>query len=185
MSIKPTTGTSKKRAGGTKHHGGKSATAKKHHPQHQPAQAHQGGKHAAPAHGKSPRRGLPLLANGVCCCTPEALAESLRMAGWPAERGDMLELYFAMTDDPNAGVSIPAALEAASKFGVAGVKPVSWAQIPNELWQPGDIEGWLMDNGDRHSVALTRSGMISWGEHWMPDTLPRTVEETWTIRWPR
>jgi hypothetical protein len=107
------------------------------------------------------------------------------MAGWPVGDEDVLALYFLTTDDPEAGATIPAMLEAASRFSLAGVHPISWEPIADEAFQPGDIQGWQLLDGDRHTVTMTRTGVFSWSEHWLPGDLPAVAEETWNVRWPR
>lgn len=59
----------------------------------------------------------------VACCSARAVAESLRLAlGVPVSHDDVLALYWLVADDPDAGASILATLDAASEFGIAGFK---------------------------------------------------------------
>lgn len=69
-----------------------------------------------------PRRQLS-LGGGVACCSAEALAASLRLAGVPVGDADVLALYWRTADDEDAGASILATLEAAARFGLAGYRP--------------------------------------------------------------
>lgn len=201
-------------AGGNKHggsgkHGGHKGSRRKHHPKskkpknplrgiqmfpggprHHPAVHHKkqgpgGWTSPPPLPGMPGAFGAPLLIGDVHCCTAEALASSLRMAGWPVGDEDILALYFLTTDDPIAQTTIPAMLEAASRFGLAGVRPIDWDRIGDEAFQPGDIQGLELLDGRRHVVTLTRAGQWSWGSHWSLEDLPGYAEETWTVRWPR
>jgi hypothetical protein len=71
---------------------------------------------------KHPRRQLA-LGEGVACCSAQALAASLRLAGVPVSDDDVLALYWRTASDADAGASILATLEAASRFGLARVRP--------------------------------------------------------------
>ena len=77
---------------------------------------------------RHPRRQLA-LGEGVACCSAEALAASLRLAGVPVSDGDVLALYWRTADDEDAGASILATLEAVAEFGLAGVRG-TWAATP-------------------------------------------------------
>ena len=76
------------------------------------------------AHEKA--RGLA-LAEGVACCSAEALAASLRLAGGAVSDDDVLELHWRAGGSADEGVSILAALEAASVFGLAGFRPTGFS----------------------------------------------------------
>jgi hypothetical protein len=186
-------GRGKKHSGSQKHSG-----SKKHHRHHKGPkniQMSPGGPpavHHHPHHHKKtkalpgrPGFGSAFLIGDVHCCIAEALASSARMAGWPVGDEDILALYFSVTDDPEFWPAIPTMLEAASRVGLAGVRPVSWDRIPDMAFQPGDIQGIELLDGDRHAVTLTRDGQWSWGMHMSIADLPGFAEETWNVRWPR
>lgn len=80
-----------------------------------------------PVHAK--RRGLA-VGDAWECCAAEAVAASLRLAGHRVSQDDVLELHLAAGGREDAGVSILAALEAASEFGLAGFRPV-FAEYPD------------------------------------------------------
>jgi hypothetical protein len=65
----------------------------------------------------------------VSCCSADALAWSLRLAGWPVADADVLALYRLTADSPDAGASIVATLDAAYVFGLAGVRPLSFQAV--------------------------------------------------------
>lgn len=69
------------------------------------------------------RRGLALDPDDVSCCAAQALAASLRLAlGVAVADEDVLALYWRTAGDPDEGASVLATLEAASGFGLAGVR---------------------------------------------------------------
>lgn len=70
------------------------------------------------------------LGEGVACCSAEALAASLRLAGGSVSDEDVLALHYLAGGTENGGTSILAALEAASEFGLAGVRPGRFAAAP-------------------------------------------------------
>lgn len=79
-------------------------------------------KHKATAkHTTTKKR--TLSTGDVGCCTAEALAMSLRLAGVRVADEDVLALYWHTAIDPDAGASILATLEAAWRFGLGGVRP--------------------------------------------------------------
>jgi hypothetical protein len=71
------------------------------------------------------KRGLA-LGDAVACCAAEALAASLRLSGVPVSDADVMALYWHTADDPEAGASILATLEAAWRFGLGGIRPVHY-----------------------------------------------------------
>jgi hypothetical protein len=119
-------GSTAKHAGSRKHAG-----AAKHHPTRQPAggkgapggKAHTVAKH--PAHAKARQ----LSPGDVACCSAEALAASLRLQGRTVGADDVLALYWHTAHGPDAGASILATLQAASEFGLAGLKPLGFAPL--------------------------------------------------------
>lgn len=133
-----------------------------------------------------PRRQLA-LGSVVACCSAEALAASLRLAGHAVSDADVLALYWHTARDEHAGASILATLEAAAEFGLAGVRPVSWGQKP--LYFSGNpapmyqlILGLALPAP--HAVLDTGAEWITWGERWPAWAFPDAViEEAWTIRW--
>jgi hypothetical protein len=64
------------------------------------------------------------------CCCAEALGASLRLAGWPVADDDVLALHVAAGGSEDAGVSILAALEAASVHGLAGIRLHWYGEFP-------------------------------------------------------
>jgi len=86
-------------------------------------------KPVLPAHHKvahrarhHPKRKLA-LAEGVACCSAEALAASLRLAGHAVSDADVLALYWLTASGAGDGATILATLEAAQEHGLAGVRP--------------------------------------------------------------
>ena len=163
-------GTKKHAAGTAKHH---PASKPVHHTAakaaHHPKTAHAKAKH--PAHTKAralsqaesrvrpgmtpfERRerldgpGAWALAD-VACCSAEALAWSLRLAGWPVGAADVLALHKLTADSPDTGASILATLDAASVFGLAGVRPVSF-----RLAEGGGDPLGRAGEGGRHLVEV-------------------------------
>ena len=81
-------------------------------------------KHAGTATHTAAAKARSLsLGEGVACCSAEALAASLRLAGGVVSDDDVLELHWLAGGDEDTGVSILAALEAAVEFGLAGFRP--------------------------------------------------------------
>jgi len=158
--------------GGWQHHwstGGKGTSTAKHHP-------HRHTKH----HVKQKRQ--LALAEGVACCAAEAVAASLRLAGGAVADADVLELYQHTASDPDAGATIWATLQAAGEFGLAGVRPVSFAPVALD-------DDWAVILGltlpAPHAVAAARDGWMSWGQLYDPAEWPDAViEEAWTVTWP-
>ena len=74
------------------------------------------------AHLQHTRRGLA-IGEGAACCSAEALAASLRLAGGTASDDDVLALHWAVAGDWDTGSSIWAALESAAESGLAGMRP--------------------------------------------------------------
>jgi hypothetical protein len=178
---------------------GKAAHAKKApaKPAHVPAKVKQA-RHAAAvkasktraANAKKakahPRRQLA-LGSAVACCSAEALAASLRLAGHAVSDADVLALYWHTARDEHAGASILATLEAAGEFGIAGIRPVTWGLyeagdfIPD--FMPGVIIGLALPAP--HAVLDTGSEWITWGEPWPVSAFPDVVtEEAWEVTWP-
>jgi hypothetical protein len=126
-------------------------------------------------------RGLA-VGDGVMCCSAEALAASLRLTGATVTDADVFTLYQSTLCDPGAGASILATLEAACRFGLAGIRPVSFA--PVMFPRAGDLLGVTLPAGP-HSLTLDASGAVwTWG--WLgdlDDLAAGPVEEAWVISW--
>ena len=134
-----------------RHAAGKARTVAKGHKHAKPAHAHhkaatghahkhhKAAKHHKVAHKHKGQvhRGLA-IGDAVACCAAEALAASLRLSGVPVSDADVLDLYWRTADDPDAGAPILAALEAASEFGIGGIRPASFGLV-NERGQ--SLEG--------------------------------------------
>lgn len=100
-----------------------------HHPGHRMSNPLVPGPklHKAPHHHRHKKPKQPvkrkLSVGDVACCSAEALAASLRLLGVPVGDEDVLALYWRTAADADAGASISATLEAAQRFGLAGVRP--------------------------------------------------------------
>ena len=183
------TGTTKKHAGGGKHHGGG-----KHNPKHisahdaklrakdrriarakaiQHAMKH---PHVAGKPGRA--KGLP-LGEAVPCCSAEALAASLRLAGWPVSDADTYRLHVLAGGAENSPVAIQAALEAATRAGLAGIRLLRyWAA------SPASLEVVLGLTEPDHAVLATPEGWWSWGFLLGHGFMPYTeIDEAWELRW--
>lgn len=173
----------RKHAGTGKHH----STAK-----HTPT-AHRGG---ATGHKQVSRRvhlthkaarARALSAGDVSCCVVDALAWSLRLAGGSVSDSDVLALFRLAGGDADAGVTILAALEAASEFGLGGVQPVSYEPVGldviHEAYQHLILGVELP--GSHALVAVGDGPWITWGEELDPAGFPDAViEEAWAVTWP-
>jgi hypothetical protein len=101
-----------------------------------------------------PKRQL-VLAGGVACCSAEALAASLRLAGWPVDDDDVLALYRRTARDDDAGASILATLEAAGEYGLAGVRLIRFDAVEVHKADAYVIhERWLAGDGIQHEPEL-------------------------------
>jgi hypothetical protein len=168
------------RGGGSKkHQHGKG----KHNPQHHPKAHHNPQKQ--PVHtvahpgglAGGGRRGLA-LADDLACCPSEALAASLRLTGRPVSDYAVWALHERVRDADDAGASILATLEAASTWGLGGVRPVSWSPAGAG---PGTVLG--VDLPGPHTVTVAPCGCwLSWGELHQP--WGATAEECWEVTWP-
>lgn len=99
------------------HHKAATGHAHKHHKAHKH-------HHVAKKHKGQVHRGLA-LGDAVACCAAEALAAPLRLSGIPVSNADVLALHRLSGADDERGGPILAALEAASEFGLGGMRPVS------------------------------------------------------------
>lgn len=167
----------KKHAGTAKH----AATAK-----HTPTAV----KKAGTAHAQKARRTAAQVKaahvsawspGGVSCCSAEALAASLRVLGQPVSNADVLALYQRTADSPDAGASIVATLDAAYRWGLAGVRPVSFTPVAVD--DPlAVLLGLDLPEGP-HAVAAGDDGVWSWGGLYELTT-DAVIEEAWAVTWP-
>jgi hypothetical protein len=169
-----------KHAGTHKHH----AHGSKHHPSKQPVHGHGGVQqhvHVKAKHHKH-ARGLAVAPGDLACCAAEAVAASLRLAGWPAGDDDVLALYGLTADATGAGATMLATLEAATEYGVAGKRPRSFGPAP--ALGPGVILGLALPEG-RHFVTDDGESWWSWGEAYCPccEFPAAVIEEAWEVAW--
>jgi hypothetical protein len=176
-------GHTKKHARGSsaKHHHNRG----KHNPQHQPRQHHRHTKqpvHTVGAGHKHAKRGLALL-DGLPVCAAEALAASLRITGRPVSDAAVLALYERAGCASDAGTCVLCALEAAARFGLAGVRPGSFGQVGQVAAGTSLILGVELPGA--HTVYATPAGWWSWGELHCPCEWPdATIGEAWEVAWP-
>jgi hypothetical protein len=172
----------------------KARTVVKHHKHVKPAAAHhkaatghaqkhhKAAKHhaAAKKHKGTVARGLAAGAE-VASCAAEALAASARLSGLPAGPVEVLELYWRTAGDADAGASISDTLQAASIFGLGGIRPVNWR--PADPGAPGVVLG--VDLPGPHTVLATPEGWWSWGELFCPwcEFPDAVIEEAWEVSW--
>ena len=180
------------------HHPKHTGTAKhvhhahpKHHPkaqkkaaQHHHAKGKQQPVHTVAHHhkGAKPKKQGLALGDAVACCSAEALAASLRLTGWAVSDADVLALYRHTADGPDVFTSIPETLEAAYRWGLAGVQPVGWAPVDFD-----DPAAQLLgvDLPGPHAVCADGGWWLSWGGCWLPSAWPTAVvEECWAVTWP-
>jgi hypothetical protein len=84
-----------------------------------------------------PRRQLALgEGDGVACCSAEALAASLRLAGGCVSDDDVLALYWRTASDPDEGASILATLDAVALHGLGGAKPSKIFHLSRSSYLP-------------------------------------------------
>ena len=175
----------KKHAGTTKH-----TTAAKHKPTaaKSTAKAHKQ-KASSVAKGSAAAKARSLsLGEGVACCSAEALAASLRLAGAPVSDDDVLELHWRAGGDEDEGVSILAALEAAAEFGLAGYRPAQIKVPGPELTfgVPGCKFPCILglELPGPHAVLAEPGRWWSWGKRYDPSVWPDAViEEAWAVTW--
>lgn len=172
----------------------KHASSSKHSPKRKAtsASAHKASVHtvAKPASHAKPVA-LALAPGDVACCAAEALAASLRLAGGSVSDSDVLALHWLAGGSADAGVPILAALEAASEFGLGGVRPhwhtegraIHTDSQSAVMARPGLILG--VELPGPHAVTVGPDGAWwSWGEPYDPAEFPdAVVEEAWAITW--
>ena len=193
----------KKHAGTAKH--ASSGGGSKHKPtaHKKAATAHKQTAHrvklsAAAAHARSLS-----LGEGVACCSAEAIAASLRLAGARVSDDDVLELHWRAGGDEDTGVTILAALEAAMEWGLAGYRPTFSGGRPTL----SDADALTCSNGKAftyyrrsvrppatlllglelpgpHAVLADAGRWWSWGKPYDPLTWPDArIEEAWAVTW--
>lgn len=178
-------GTTKKHAGGTKHAG-----SLKHKPTtaqlaarkklQQKLAAHNPNVHAVAKTNKHPKPAKWSPHTDLALCAIEALAASLRLTGHPVATADVVTLYRHVTDDPDAGMRIEQAAEAAACYGLAGVRLLD--ARPAGRLADGVVLG--VDLTDRHALTLDGHGVWTWGT-WQPAscTLLAAADEAWELTW--
>lgn len=184
--MKAAGGTTSKHAGSTKHAG-----SKKHKPSAAQAAAikkwQQAGAHAKKhthtavaknaTHAKA-TTWTPMA--DVSCCALEALAASARLAGGIVADADILDLYWRVTDDPDAGMTLERAIEAAADRGLGDARLLD--ARPVSLLADGVVVA--VDLAERHALTLDGHGAWSWGG-WRPVScgLLAGVDEAWALDW--
>lgn len=172
-------GTHKHTQGKGKHHPAKAKKAQTHHHAAKKQHAHTAAKGPTVA---KPRK---LSLGDVSCCAADALAWSLRLAGWPVADADILALYKLTADYPDAGASILATLDAAYLFGLAGVRPLSFARADLDEAPEGGRLILGLELPGPHTVHQQDGQWWTWGEPYDPDCFPDAViEEAWQVVWP-
>lgn len=182
--MKPGHGHTRKHAGGTKHAG-----SAKHKPSAAQQAARkkfqQAGAHAAHLHAVAKHAGHPTPAKwspfaDVACCAVQALAASLRMTGRAVSDADVLDLYWRVTDDPDAGMTLEAAFGAAAGYGLAGIRLLGAS--PARRLGDGVVLG--VDLTQRHALTLDGHGVWTWGQ-WRPAScgLLAAADEAWALEW--
>jgi hypothetical protein len=184
-------GHTKKHAGGTKHAG-----SLKHQPTiaqlearlklHQKLNAHElhllhmAHIHAVATPNKHPKPAKWSPHEDLAACAIEALAASLRPTGRTVTDADVAELYGRVTDDPDAGMRIDQAIEAAAVYGLAGVRLLDARPAP--CLADGVVLG--VDLAERHALTAEGHGVWTWGE-WRPAScgLLAAVDEAWELTW--
>lgn len=123
------------------------------------------------------------LGEGVACCTAEALAASLRLAGGRVGDDDVLELHWRAGGGTDTGVTILAALEAASVYGLAGYRPLG---SPVSRSYVSDFPGLVLglELPGPHAVLAGGARWWSWGKRYDPSAFPHArIEEAWAVSW--
>lgn len=147
-------------------------------PKHAPTAKHKSVKHKPTAKHQPKRKWSP---DGlVACCAMRAVAEAIRLtSGVRLSDADVLGLYFATTDDPDAGQTILEALTAAEIPG-----PFAESGCSRPTHRAGDvlILGLDLPWGEAHAVTAHDGIWWSWGEPYTADDFPGAViEEAWTV----
>ncbi len=191
------------KAGASKKHSNLTTAHQKHaaHEEHLKHLAHE-------AHEKA--LGLS-LGEGVACCSVEALAASLRLAGAAVSDDDVLELHWRAGGGTDTGVSVLAALEAAQEFGLAGYR-LAWfgpgrptaarvsrpgfqgmtgcsasGRCPRSAARSGQLTSQLilgLELPGPHAVLAEPDHWWSWGKRYDPASFPHArIEQAWAVSW--
>lgn len=189
---------------GSASHSGPIAAPPAHHAK--PGKPHHAHKPKRPKR-KQPVRKLASPGLLVACCSAEALAMSLRLAGGAVTDDDVLALYFATAAGVDDGASIEDTLSEALCHGHSDGLPVQSYTIaagpllgsdrdsnpdfqsasewlaPGVLPASGLILGLDLPEGP-HAVLATSAGWWSWGELYPPSAFSGAViEEAWAVTW--
>lgn len=176
----------KKHAGSAKHHiAHKHHSTAKHHPTAKQIAALKkadAARHAHPGAKKSGSGGKAKWSPSfdVAGCALEAVAASARMAGYLVADSDVLEAYWRVTDDPDSGMTIEAALETAARSGLGGACLLD-ARPARRL---GDGVVFGVELEQRHAMAFDGHGVWTWGR-WQPAScaLLDGIDEAWELMW--
>jgi hypothetical protein len=171
-----------KHASAAKHTRGKA----KHAPAKQKPSHHKASAAKVHTVASSPKvtkkRGLA-AADAVNCCAAEAVAQTLRLAGGSVSDADVLALYYRTAGGPDAGASIWETLDAAYRWGLAGVRPLGYAPVAEVVGDGAVILG--VDLPGDHAVVADSGRWWSWGTAWPLSAFPRAVTwEAWEVQWP-
>ena len=176
MKAAKTRATHKKHAGTSKH-----ASKAKHTPtaHKKAATAHKQTAHRTATQVKAAKARALSPGDAVACCSAEALAASLRLAGGAVSDDDVLELHWLAGGDEDTGVSILAALEAAAAFGLAGYRPRWFGPAKGARYSIFGLE-----LPGPHAVLAEPRRWWSWGKRYDPSDFPDArVEEAWAVTW--
>ena len=158
----------------------------KHHPvhHHKKAKAHGHNVHAKAKHPAHAKAKALAVADGVACCTIEALAASLRYQGLPVTDAEVLDLFRLADGDEDTGMPVRAALEAAAEFGLAGTRLAGFGAADLTGMPAGGLILGVELPG-QHTVLATPEGWWSWGELWCPwcEFGDVVVDEAWAVTW--
>jgi hypothetical protein len=139
--------------------------------------------HKKPAAKKKPAPRKLALGDAVACCSAEALAASLRLAGGSVSDDDVLALYWLTAGDADAGAPILGTLEAARGYGIGGCFPAGYRPAGALDFQRSVLLGLALPAGP-HAVACDGARWWSWGEPYDPADFPGAViEEAWVVTW--
>lgn len=159
----------------------------------------------------SKKRGLANVEGGLACCAAEALAMSLRLAGWPVSDAEVVNLYRLTAAGPDGGASIEDTLNAAARVGLAGFRVAGFGVLTRDREFAVDVRAAAAPHAalsaavaapalaalghaaslvlgvelpGSHAVLATADGWWSWGEPFNPAAWPGlVVEEAWAVSW--
>lgn len=152
--------------------------------------AHKAPHHVTVSHKPVARKRAWSPDSDVACCSARAVAEAFRIAlGRPVSDSAVLDLYWSLADDADAGASILATWTAAPEvWGLAGPRSKRIA-LPLSA-SPGRprrhsslVLGLDIPWGEPHAVTVGPDGTWwSWGEPHTPGDFPGAViEEAWAV----